>query len=107
MTASISWRTVAGDLSPLLGLVVALAGWSWIPLDTWWAFAFAAPASVLMWTGTERLRRVRAERDNYRAAAVALVCEYDLTSPDAPADSLDYIPADVLAEARKPVEVAN
>lgn len=79
-------------------LLLAL-GFGLVGPESWWILAFGLPvlllASLNGWLLDSRRRRT----EQLRAVAVALVRDYWEAVPDARADALDYVPADILAEA--------
>lgn len=97
------WRTVVFDYTAFAAVALLAAGWTFIPGESWWALASLIPALILADSAVDRIRHYRRRSDAYRAALIAVIREYDRSDAYNRADSLDYVPAEVLYEAREPV----
>lgn len=70
--------------------------------DSWWQAAFLLPAVLLALYATSTIRRLRWQRDRYRAALAQTAYAWIVYGqPEASGfDPLKFVPAEVLAQAR-------
>jgi hypothetical protein len=96
------WARV-GECLPYIAVAVMIAGWGFISPHSWWSVPVAVMAALIAGEAKRWIVNHRHRADTYRSALVQLLRDHWASDPYNRDDTFAYVPADVLAEARKAV----